>query len=269
MSNTTKKYYIAVDLEGVACTIGTPGQGLAQGSAGLEYASLQGTREANAAAKALFDCGADEVWIWDCHGTGYNLKYDMLDKRCKIVMGAGSGKRFPCIEEGFAGVLFIGYHAYDTSDAVLCHVYSSATFQHQKINGSFVGEAHIDGAVAGKYGVPVIFASSDDICISQMGEAFPWAETVVTKRSLAWNSCVSDHPEKVCDNIYAGVKKAVSRIGEMQTFTYPENFEYEIRYKRIEPAQGCHYRNPDGTLFSRPDAYTRVGVMRDVEDIFK
>lgn len=267
--NKNKRFYIAVDLEGVACTIGTPGQGLAQGSAGLEYAALQGTREANAAAKALFDNGADEVWVWDCHGTGYNLKYDLLDKRCKIVMGAGSGKRFPGIEEGFAGVLFIGYHAYDTIDAVLCHVYSSATFQHQKINGEFVGEAQIDGAVAGKYGVPVIFASSDDICISQMNASFPWAETVITKRSLAWNSCVSDHPETVCANIYAGVKKAAYNLDKMLPFTYEQNFEYEIRYKRIEPAQGCHYRNPDGTLFSRPDAYTRVGVLKDIEDIFR
>ena len=266
--NKNKRYYIAVDLEGVACTIGTNGQGLAQGSAGLEYAALQGTREANAAAKALFDNGAEEVWVWDCHGTGYNLRYDLLDKRCKIVMGAGSGKRFPCIEEGFAGVLFIGYHAYDTIDAVLCHVYSSATFQHQKINGEFVGEAQIDGAVAGKYGVPVIFASSDDICISQI-KTFPFAQTVVTKRSLAWNSCVSDHPETVCENIYASVTEAVKNIDKMLPFTYPESFGYEVRYKRIEPAQGCHYRNPDGTLFARPDAYTRVGVLKDIEDIFR
>lgn len=267
--NKNKRYYIAVDLEGVACTIGTPGQGLAQGSAGLEYAALQGTREANAAAKALFDNGAEEVWVWDCHGTGYNLKYDLLDKRCKIVMGAGSGKRFPGIEEGFAGVLFIGYHAYDTIDAVLCHVYSSATFQYQKINGEFVGEAQIDGAVAGKYGVPVIFASSDDVCISQIKKTFPFAQTVVTKRSLAWNSCVSDHPETVCENIYASVTEAVKNIDKMLPFTYPESFGYEVRYKRIEPAQGCHYRNPDGTLFARPDAYTRAGVLKDIEDIFR
>lgn len=267
MNKSIKRFYIAVDLEGVACTIGTPGQGLA-GSPGYDYACLQGTREANSAAKALFDSGADEVWVWDNHGTGFNLKYDMLDKRCKIVMGAGSGKRFPGIETGFDGVLFIGYHAYDVPDAVLAHVYSSTAFQHQKINGAFVGEAQIDGAVAGKYGVPVIFASSDNVCISQIKESFSMAETVVTKRALAWNSCISDHPDTVCDNIYSGVKKAVLRINEMCAFTFPADFEYEIRYKRIEAAQGCHYRNPDGTLFARTDAYTRWGVLKDIEDIF-
>lgn len=264
----TKKFYIAVDLEGVACTIGTNGQGLAQGSAGYEYACLQGTREANAAATALFDNGAEEVYIWDCHGTGYNLKYDLLDKRCKIVMGAGSGKRFPEIQKGFDGVLFIGYHAYDSIDSVLCHVYSSTAFQHQRINGEFVGEAQIDGAIAGKYGVPVIFAASDNVCVSQIKQTFPHAVTVVTKKALAWNSCVSDHPEKVCDNIYNGVAQAIKNIDNAVPFTYPENFEYEIRYKRIEAAQGCHYRNPDGSLFVRTDAYTRVGVLRDLEDIF-
>ncbi len=264
-----KRFYIAVDLEGVACTVGTNGQGLAASTAGYEYACLQGSREADSAAKALFDCGADEVWVWDNHGTGFNLKYDLIDSRCKFVLGAGSGKRFPFIETGFDGVLLIGYHAYDTPDAVLAHVYSSATFQHQKINGAFVGEAQIDGAIAGKYGVPVIFASSDNVCIEQISATFQSAVTVVTKTALAWNSCVSNHPKKVCDDIYTGVKQAYENIDKMRPFTYPVPFKYEVRYKRPEPAQGCHYRNPDSTLFARTDMYTCAGTLKDIEDIFK
>lgn len=264
-----KKYYVSVDLEGVACVAGTYGKGLAAGTSNYNFACQQGTREANAAAKALFDEGAQEVYVWDCHGTGINLDYDKLDKRCRIVMGAGSRKRFPGIDESFGGIVFIGYHAFDVPDATLAHVYSSSTFQHQKINGKFVGEMQIDAAIAGKYGVPPIFAASDNICVLQAKESFKNIVTVETKKAIAWNSCISKHPVLCCEEIYAGVKKAVKNSENMLPYTIPEPFEYEVRYKRIEYAQGCAYRDINNRLFERTDAYTRKGVLMSPEHIFE
>ena len=117
--------------------------------------------------------------------------------------------------------------------------------------------------------MPVLFAAGDDVCISQAKGTFPWAETVVTKKALAWNSCISKHPQTACDEIYEGVKAACARLSEMRPFTIPEPFSYEIRYKRIEYAQGCSYRCPDGTLFERTDAYTRRGTLARIEQIFE
>ena len=51
-------YYIAIDMEGVACVVGTPGEGLSSSSANRDFAAREALREANAAARALFDCGA-------------------------------------------------------------------------------------------------------------------------------------------------------------------------------------------------------------------
>lgn len=264
-----KKYYISVDLEGVACVVGTYGQGLMAGTPNYPFACLEGTREANAAATALFECGADEVYVWDCHCTGINLDYDKLDKRCKIVIGAGSRKRFPDIDKDFAGVVFIGYHAYDTPDATLAHVYSSATFQYQKINGRDVGEMQIDAAIAGKYGVPPIFAAGDNICIAQARESFKGIVTVETKKALAWNCCISKHPQQCCEEIYEGVKKAAQNAENIPPYVIPEPFEYEVRYKRIEGAQGCTFRDIHNRLFERVDAYTRRGMMQSPEQIFE
>jgi len=262
------RFYVSVDLEGIAGVIGEYGKGLAFDTPGYSYAQKQGTREANAAAKALYDAGASEVWIWDCHGKGYNLDYDLLDKRVKIVMGAGSGKRFPFIETGFDGVLFIGYHAYDTVSAVLAHVYSSTTFQYQKINGKFVGEVQIDAAVAGNNEVPVMFVSSDNICVAQTRESFGEIPAVITKTGLAWNSCVSKHPAAVCDEIYAEVKKAAENIDAFKPFIFESPFEYEVRYKRIEYAESCRMRSYDNMPFERIDAYTVRGYLKNPEDIF-
>ena len=82
------KFYIAVDCEGPACVVGEPGKGLGSGE-NYRFACLQATREANAAARALFDAGAQEVVVWDAHGTGVNLQYDLLDPRCRILLGSG------------------------------------------------------------------------------------------------------------------------------------------------------------------------------------
>ena len=65
------------------------------------------------------------------------------------------------------------------------------------------------------------------------------------------------------------MKAACARLSEMRPFTIPEPFSYEIRYKRIEYAQGCSYRCPDGTLFERTDAYTRRGTLARIEQIFE
>ncbi|MDD4125816.1 MAG: M55 family metallopeptidase [Eubacteriales bacterium] len=262
------RFYISVDLEGIAGVVGEYGKGLGMDTPGYAFAKKQGTREANAAVKALYDAGAGEVWVWDCHCKGYNLDYDLLDKRVKIVMGAGGRERFPLINTGFDGVLFIGYHAYDTPSAVLAHVYSSSTFQYQKINGDEAGEMQIDGAIAGNNGVPVIFVSSDDICVAQARKSFGEIPAVITKTGLAWNSCVSKHPAAVCDEIYTEVKKAAENIESFKPYVIESPFEYEIRYKRIEYAESARLNSYDNKPFERIDAYTVKGYLNKPEDIF-
>lgn len=232
------KFVVAVDLEGLACVVGAPGKGLGD-TPNYELAKLQGTREANAAAKALFDCGADEVIIWDNHGGSLNLIYDKLDERCSIALGVGAMHRWPGIDGSFAGVVLIGYHAMDnTTDAVLAHTYSSMDYQWYKVNGVEVGEMEIDAAVAGEMGVPVIFVSSDDKGVAEAKSFMPWIETVTTKVGMGSNLAVSKHPERAVKEIYEGVKKAVERLDDMKPFAFAEPMTLQYRYKRLDRTRG-------------------------------
>jgi len=228
------KFIVAVDLEGLACVVGAPGKSL-NDSPNYELARLQGTREANAAARALFDCGADEVIIWDNHGGSINLIYDKLDERCDIALGVGAEHRWPGLDRSFSGVVLIGYHAMDnTTDAVLAHTYSSKNNEWYKINGVEVGEMEIDAAMAGELGVPVIFVSSDDKGTSEAKNFLPWIETVTTKVGMGWNLAVSKHPERVTKEIYEGVKKAVARLDEMKPFAFETPINLQFRFKRLD-----------------------------------
>jgi len=259
------KFMVAVDAEGEACVVGSPGTTL-YNSPNWDFAWRQAVREANAAARGLFDAGATQVVIWDNHGRGVNWDYDLIDSRCDIAMGAGAPRRWPGLDKSFAGVLFVGYHATDnTPEAVLAHTYSSIDFQWVKINGVEVGEIAIDAAIAGSVGVPAIFVASDDKGVAEAKRFMPHVQTVATKKGLGWNVCISKHPKRAADEICQGTKRAVERLKEMKLFKFKMPGTMEVRYKRIELAQMAA-REPSPWV--RIDPFTvRRGIARS-SDIF-
>ena len=247
------KFIIAVDCEGIACGVGSPGASLNE-SRNLPFAQLQASREADAAARGLFAAGAEKVIVWDNHGGSLNLDYDRLDERCDIALGVGFPHRFPGLDDSFTGVLFIGYHAMDNvSDAVMCHSFSSATYQYMKMNGREIGEMGIDAAVAGEMGVPVIFAASDDKAVAEAQGFFPGVTSVTTKEAYAWNAAISKHPKRVINEIYQGVQQAVAQRDQCNPYRIATPITYEIRYKRLENAQAASRGYKRG---ERIDPYT-------------
>lgn len=261
-------YYIAVDCEGCACVVGKPGEGLGRED-NYRFACLQATREADAAARALFDAGAEDVVIWDAHGTGVNLSYDLLDPRCRVLLGSGHRGRFTGMDATCTGVLFIGYHAREnTADAVLAHTFSSAAFQSYKINGREAGELEIDAAYAGELGVPVLFCSGDEAFVAQAQELLPGVASVATKRALSWTSAVSRHPKAVCDDIYRTVLAAAAQPDAARLFRLPHHLSVEIRYKRMEDAARAPLTDENGRPFARTDPFTRAGRIESICSLF-
>ena len=237
------KFYIGVDCEGVACGVGAPGGSL-NASRNVDFCRRQATREANAAATALFDAGATEVIVWDNHGGSLNLDYEQLDRRCRIALGASVDHRWPGIDDSFAGVLFIGYHAMEgTRAAPMCHTFSSEVFGGMWINGRAVGELAIDAAVAGEVGVPPIFVASDDKAVAEARDFFGEIQTVTTKIGTGWNGAISEHPLAVLDTIAGGVKRAVERLGEARPFHFDPPLEYDLKFKRMDAAEGWARRS--------------------------
>jgi D-amino peptidase len=259
------KYIVAVDMEGVACVVGEANKALGETS-NYEYARKQGTRETNAAVKALFDSGAEQVIVWDNHGGRLNLHYDELDERCDLLIGRDVKHRWEVLDETFAGVLLIGYHAMDnTEDAVLCHTFNSRAFTWMKVNDEEVGEMAIDGAVAGEYGVPVIFVASDDKGTAEAKKFMPWIETVTTKTGLGRNTALSKHPNRVVDEIYKGTRKAVERLSEMKPFTFENPLSLKINFKRIED---CENMVKSNNHWTKLEAFVAERICKKITDQF-
>jgi D-amino peptidase len=196
------------------------------------FAREQVTRETNAAARALFDSGAENVVIWDNHGTGSNLVFDRLDPRCDIVLGAGFNRRFPFLDDTYAGVLLIGYHAMEgTPNGVLAHTYSPWVYKEIRVNGKPVGEIALDAAVAGELGVPLLFVSSDDKGCAEARHFAPWIETVETKTGFGRTCAQSKHPMIVEDEIYRKAQSAVAKSGSMGCVRFEKPLFIEIVFK--------------------------------------
>lgn len=259
------RFVVAVDCEGVACGVGSPGGSL-NGSRNLEFAQLQATREADAAVRGLFEAGAEQVIVWDNHNGSLNLKYDLLDERCDIALGVGFKHRFEWMSEDFGGVALVGYHAMDnTVDGVMCHSFSSATYQYMKVNGKEVGEMAIDAAMAGEKGVPVIFVSSDDKGTAEAEAFFPGVETVTTKQAMGWNCAVSKHPKRAIHEIFEGVQQAVAKRDTIKPFAFESPLEFEVRYKRLERAESVSrgYKSAE-----RIDPYTVRYQLDGISDYY-
>ena len=251
------KFMIGVDCDGVACAVGQPGMSLSF-ARDYRFACGQATREADAAARALFDAGAEKVVVWDNHGAGANLEFDRLDPRCEIALGAGFGRRWPGLDGSFAGVLMVGYHAMEgTPDGVLAHTYSPGAYRSIRANGREVGEMAIDAAVAGELGVPPIFVASDECGCAEAQEFLPWTETVTTKAGRGRTCAFSKHPVRAQEEVYAGVRQAVARLDEMKAFTFRAPVEVEVRFKHLLQAAKARVRRR-GWRFSGPFTLRRT-----------
>jgi D-amino peptidase len=155
------KVYISVDMEGITgvvhadqTTPGTP-----------EYAAARKwmAEDVNAAVEGAFRAGATEVVVNDSHGGMRNI--DPADLHPKAILISGSPKpqsMMQGIDDSYSAVLFVGYHAgAGTQDAVLDHTISGSVVQSVKVNGIELPELGLNAAIAGAYGVPVVFVSGD------------------------------------------------------------------------------------------------------------
>lgn len=265
-----KKYLISCDLEGVHGVVGEPYSGLVKSIADYPQAVENATLEINAAVRALFDGGADEVYVWDGHGGGGNLNFSLIDPRAKQIPHSSvySPYRLDCLKgQNFNGILFIGYHAKEGTGGVLAHTFSSVHVQYMKINGHALGEFDFDASTAGAFDVPAIFTASDDVALTQMQARAPHVVAVTTKYAKGRNNAIFRDREEVLKDIYDGVLRAIQVKEIVLPFSYP--CEFEIRYTRMEYAEKIFndLREKLPSLCYGEDLHVLKATLRNVNDL--
>jgi len=177
--------YISADMEGVA---GISSEEQTNPVGQPEYASACElmTGEVNAACEGALAAGAAEVVVNDSHWNMRNIIHDELPASVRLIRGSLKPLSMnEGLDPSFSAALFVGYHAgAGTSDAVLDHTYSGDVIYDVRINGERCSEARINAAVAGAFGVPVVFLSGDRSACRDALSFLPWAQTVEVKRGI-------------------------------------------------------------------------------------
>ncbi len=175
------------------------------------------TGEVNAAVRGFLSAGADEVIVWDGHDGSRTLSVATLDARARLVMGSLGPTMM--LDRGFAAVAFVGQHARANRErAVMAHSYSSLGIQRILMNGREVGEIETRAALAGGFGVPVVFLSGDQAAADDLRAVVPEAETAVVKEGLGYYTCVSLAAERAQELIEKTAARAFAKAAQVRPY---------------------------------------------------
>jgi D-amino peptidase len=204
------RIYISADMEGVA-GITAQEQTDPVGQPEYAYSCKLMTGEVRAACEGAQDAGATSILVNDSHWDMRNIIHEELPPDVRLIRGTVKPLSMnQGIEAGFDYAAYVGYHAAGgTRDAVLDHTYTDVTLYEVRVNGERCSEARINAAVAGAYGVPVVFLSGDHNACADAKSFLPWAETVEVKQAIGRYAAASLSPEQARTAIRAGIAKGI------------------------------------------------------------
>ncbi len=201
---------ISADCEGITGITNT--NELLFGRPHYEFMRGMMTDDINAAIEGAYAGGATEIVVNDSHWTMTNVQIERLDPRADLIKGF---HKHLCMVEGVQeadAVFFLGYHARTgDSDAVGNETILGREIVEIRMNGVPVGESEINAAVCGDFGVPVIFASGDDLYEKELRETLPDVEFGLTKYALDRWAARCLPPRRSHANIRDAAQAAVER----------------------------------------------------------
>jgi D-amino peptidase len=187
------------------------------------------TGEINAAVDGFLAGGADEVIVWDGHDGSRTLSAATIHPKAKLVIG-NIGPTMT-LDRGYTAVAFLGQHAMAGVRAgIMAHSYSSLGIQNMLLNGKPVGEIETRTALAGNFGIPVIFLSGDRAAVRELHDIVPDAVTAEVKEGLARYSCVSLSAAAARDLIREKAAEAVRKMSSIKPYRITGPVTLEIEY---------------------------------------
>lgn len=259
------RVFISVDMEGVAGAV--TGEQLSP--SGFEYQRFRQfmTDETLAAIAGAREAGATSFVVADAHGNGQNLLIEQFPPDVEIVrswpreLGMMGG-----LDASFDAVFFVGYHSGATNpEGVRAHTFSSANYASVVLNGRAVPEGGFNAALAGHFGVPVALVTGDDATVAELREILGDVEGVAVKEALGFHSARTLTPAAAQEQIRAGARRAIERLGDFQPHRLDGPPILELTFKNYRPAEVLSYLS----IVERTAARTIRFTGRDMVEVSK
>ncbi|MEZ5220572.1 MAG: M55 family metallopeptidase [Ilumatobacteraceae bacterium] len=176
--------YLSVDMEGVTGV--AHADELTADTVAWQRARQWMTADVIAVAEGAMAGGASRVVVVDGHAGMRNVLFDDMPRGVELHRGPASGRRM-CQVEGldasFGAVLCVGYHSRAGTAGLLSHTWHGGVVVELRLAGRPIGETAITATIAGHHGVPVVFASGDQVLAAEAAADVPGITTVVVKES--------------------------------------------------------------------------------------
>jgi len=224
------------------------------------------TGEVQAAIEGAKDAGAEEILVCDAHDTGRNLLVERLDPDVEVIEGTAYDLGMMSgISRDFDAAMQVGYHSMrHTHAGVLGHTYTYEIAE-LRFNGTVVGESGLSAAIAGHFGVPLVFVSGDAHAVRQAKSLVKDIVGVPTKEGVGLYGVRTLTPEKARKRIRKGAKEAVAKAGKIKPFIVRKPVAMDVELERPLMAEYCS-RVPG---VKRKDAKTVSYKARDVLEAFE
>jgi D-amino peptidase len=259
------KVFISADMEGITGVV-QPAQ---LGPTGFEYGRAREwmTAEVRAAIEGARAAGATSFVVADAHGNAQNLLIDQLPEDVQVVRGFPRPlSMMQGIDGTFAAAIFIGYHASEMMpEAVRGHTFSSAKLLGVHLNGVEVSEGMFNAAIAGHFGVPVVFISGDRKAVVQLQGAAPGVEGAIVKEALGYHSAMTMTPARGQVMIRNGVRSAFAKRQTIRPYVMKTPVSFEVGFKLTLDAERASYI-PN---LSRANAHAVRGTLPDMLQLVK
>ena len=254
------KVFISVDMEGISGIVNS--EQTSSGTAEYAIARKWMAQDVNAAVEGAFEAGAVEVLVNDSHGSMRNINPDDLHPRAILISGSPKPlSMMQGIDASYAACLLIGYHAKaGTGDAILDHTISGSVVRAIKVNGIELPELGLNAAIAGYYGVPVVFLSGDTAVCRQAAEVLGKdVVTVAVKEAYGRLAAKLVPMAEARLKIAAGVKEALDKLANTKPFKLNSPYNFELAYHNSAQADmgamipGAHRLDARTVGFSADD----------------
>ncbi len=223
------RVYISVDIEGISTVVNTTSTGITGHD--YERARRQMTAEANAAVLGALAAGASEIVVNDSHGSMTNLVPEELHPAAELIQGRVKPLLMMAgVDAGFDAAIFVGYHSRMHQSGILSHTINSGAVSNVYLNGQPWGETAINAAIAGYYKVPVVLVSGDNEACQEALSYLGVVETVAVKKAISRFSARSLHPQRACQLIEAGVRRALENVGRYQPFCPEGPYTFTVQF---------------------------------------
>jgi D-amino peptidase len=230
------RVFISADMEGISSVAGLPD--VTPGSPEHEVACHWMTQDVNAAVEGAMLAGAEQILVNDGHWDSRNIVTDELDSRAELVRGYVKPLgMMEGVDRGWDAAFFIGYHVrFGVFDGVMGHTLSGECFRDVRLNGRSVGEAELNAAVAGHFGVPVVLISGDHALERETVSVLPTVRFVVVKTGLQRETAALIHPSVTQQEIREAARASLGSLPGAEPFRVGPPCEVEVEFQRPESA---------------------------------